>query len=140
MTLVRIAAELGLLAGELHAAAVDDTTAAECRALTDLGVLLEYVQGRLGEIAVEEDPRLLWIEEVCLCGHARGEHYVDAPHLCEGSSPAVFQEVPTMFAEWQPMPCPCRGFEAESAHRGDTLRTLVNVPSEPPPAAADEAP
>ena len=142
MTLERLRLDVARIAETLRDAAYDDTTAVECRALQDLAALLDYVERRFGELGVEEDPRLLWIEELCLCGHARGEHYVDAPHLCEGT--AFVEGARASFAavlEGFP-PCPCRGFEAEDAHRfpADTLTQLHNVPSEPPPAAADEAP
>jgi hypothetical protein len=40
---------------------------------------------------LELDPRALELEQLCACGHDRGDHLVDAPHACEPCSCACFR-------------------------------------------------
>jgi hypothetical protein len=115
--------EVTRLADELTSAPAGDDNAADCAALADLAAFLEYSACKLGGIPIAEDPRAAWLNEVCLCGCARGEHYVQAPHACEACTDAGGVRVCPMFL----------------AAPAITERSLANFPSEPPPAADVEA-
>jgi hypothetical protein len=128
------------LAEELRCSAFDDTDAAECLALRDVAALLEYASGRLDKLLdAEVHPDVAALAAMCVCGHDRGEHLVDAPHTCEG---VAFIEGPraAIASVLGGFPsCCCPGFEAEPelAPAADTEPALERVPSEPPPATGE---
>lgn len=78
---------------------------------------------RAAELLLELDPspelaaEVRALEALCLCGHDKGDHGVEAPHLCEGICPV-------------PYGCPCPGYEHERAYLESPLPDLMAT--EPP--------
>lgn len=86
---------------------------------------------RAAELVLELDPspelsaEVLALQTLCLCGHDRGDHGAEAPHLC-GGVPFV-EGVRTSFVAVVTGDfgtCPCQGFEPERAHL-DTVPDLM---------------
>ena len=64
------------------------------------------------------------LEALCQCGHDRGDHFVDAPHACDGVRLDV---EPGQFD------CDCKGFRPEPRD------TLADFMTEPAPAPMGDA-
>jgi hypothetical protein len=92
-------------------------------------ILREMLEARhLGELAA--------LETLCAhCGHDRGDHLVEAPHACEAEASERLDEL--LGLEPDEAGCGCPGFVPPGTYR-DTMRTLHDAETIPPPAPAEE--
>jgi hypothetical protein len=70
---------------ELEGLAFDDTTAAQCGAIRAACGHIQRASALLLGLAISEPLRaeVEALEALCACGHDRGDHLVEPPHLCD---------------------------------------------------------
>ncbi len=101
--------------------------------------LVDEAAGALRErFDVRHQGKLAALEVLCAhCGHDSGDHLVEGPHACEHEEDMGFTADEKDARGEAVEVCGCAGFVPPGRYR-DTMRTLNDADTIPPPAAGEE--